>query len=198
MKKIPSLFIVILVCISITLNAQQQENLTFEIIHNNKPIGELKAVKEIKDGKTTYTDNTSIVAHIFTKIEVNYKYKCVFSNNKLLQADVVIKLNGHVRTKTSTTKTNSSYNFIKDDDKAVKVNEPINYSTVQLLFEEPAGISKVYGEEQGNFHKLKKTGEHTYLKTTLEGHKNTYYYKDGNLQKAEVHAGVISFTMQRK
>ena len=107
-------------------------------------------------------------------------------------------LNGHVRTKTSTTKTNSSYNFIKDDDNAVKVNGPINYSTVQLLFEEPKGISKVYGEEQGNFHKLEKTGEHTYLKTTPEGHKNTYYYKDSNLQKAEVHAGVISFTMQRK
>ena len=48
MNKIPFLFIVILVCISITLNAQQQENLTFEIIHNNKPIVELKAVKGIK------------------------------------------------------------------------------------------------------------------------------------------------------
>jgi len=131
-------------------------NLTFEIIHNNKPIGELKAVKEIKDGKTTYTDNTSIVAHIFTKIEVNYKYKCVFSDNQLLQADVVIMLNGHVRTKTSSTKTNSSYNFIKDNDKAVKVNGPINYSTVQLLLKSQREFQRFMVKNREIFINLKK------------------------------------------
>lgn len=33
---------------------------------------------------------------------------------------------------------------------------------------------------------------------TIEGSKTTYYYKDGHLQKAKIHAGMISLTMQRK
>ena len=52
MNKIPFLFIVILVCISITLNAQQQENLTFEIINNNKPILDDRAL--FSDGTNGY------------------------------------------------------------------------------------------------------------------------------------------------
>ncbi len=62
---------------------------------------------------------------------------------------------------TSTTKRDNIYSFIENDDTPEEVTEAIGYSTMQLLFEEPKGILKVYSAEHGSFHKLKKTGEHT-------------------------------------
>jgi hypothetical protein len=59
-------------------------------------------------------------------------------------------------------------------------------------------VSKVYSAEHGNFQKFEKIGEHMYLKTSVDGHKNTYYYKGGHLQKAEINAGMISLTMLKK
>ncbi len=188
--------IALLICIPFSLKAQQVKN-EFNIIHNDKTIGTLVASKAIDGSKTTYSDDTNIEAHFFTKIKVVYKYDEIYTDGDLSKASVSIYINGHEHTKTSTVKSNTTYNFIEDEDDAVKISGPINYSTIRLLFEEPEGISKVYGEEKGNFQKLEKTGDNTYLKTTPEGHKNTYYYKDGHLQKADIHAGVISFSMQR-
>ncbi len=86
------------------------------------------------------------------------------------------------KTKTSTTENNSVYTFYKDDEKKNTIKKSITFSSVRLLFEEPINITEVYAEELGMFHSLTKTGDHTYVKTTPEGHKNTYYYKNGNLQ----------------
>ena len=85
-----------------------------------------------------------------------------------------------------------------DDKKASQVNGPILYSTVQLLFEEPKGFSKVLSAEHEFFHMLEKIGTSAYVKTTPQGFKNTYYYKDCHLQKVEIHAGMINLIMQRK
>ncbi len=69
---------------------------------------------------------------------------------------------------------------------------------MQLIFEEPTGITKVYAEEYGVFHTLKKIRNHTYLKTAPNGNKNTYFYKDDVLQKSDVDAGIIKFSIIRK
>ena len=80
----------------------QKETLYFNIIHNDKVIGTLKAIKETKDERTIYTDETIITTHIFTKIEVKYNYEAVYYNNGLTESNVVIMLNGHQKTKTTT------------------------------------------------------------------------------------------------
>ena len=69
---------------------------------------------------------------------------------------------------------------------------------MQLLFEEPIGIKKVYAEEHGEFHSIKKIGQHSYLKTAPNGHKSTYYYKNGILQKSDIDSGVIKFSIVQK
>ena len=66
-----------------------------------------------------------------------------------------------------------------------------------LLFDEPENISKVYAEEHGVFHNLKKIGDHEYLKTSPEGKRNTYKYKNGSLLNADIHAGIANFSMAR-
>ena len=197
MKIYHGFLLLILIFTPFTLIAQQ-EVIEFSVIQDEKIIGTAVATKTINGTKTTYFDDTSIVIHMFAKINVTYGYDEVFVDGNLFKASVIIFVHGHEHTNASTVKSNDFYSFKIDKDAPVKITEPIDYSTVQLLFEEPTGLSKVYSAEHGNFQKLKKTEEHTYLKTSHEGHENTYYYKDGHLQKAEIHAGMVSLTMLKK
>lgn len=200
MKIFSSLLLVLLVtliCAPLTLSAQQEKR-EFSLIQDKKIIGVAIATRTIDGTETTYSDDTNIEIHMVVKVKVSYGYDEVYVDGDLSKAAVLILVHGHEHTNASTFKSKDIYSFKLDNDAPVKITEPIDYSTVQLLFEEPKGYSKVYSAEHGNFHKLKKTGEHTYLKTSHEGHENTYYYKDGHLQKAEINAGMISLTMLKK
>ncbi len=175
----------------------QKKILYFNILHNDKVIGTLKAIKDTNDERTIYTDQTIITTHIFTKIEVEYKYEAIYFNNDLIESNVNIFLNGHQKTKTTTEKNNDIYTFYKNDAKENEIDETIQYSTIMLLFNEPKNIAKVYAEEHGVFHNLKKIGDQEYLKTSPEGKKNNYKYKNNSLLRAEIHAGIVNFTMVR-
>ena len=81
----------------------------------------------------------------------------------------------------------------EDDEEENRIYEPITYGTVNLMFEEPENVKKVYAEEHGCFHTLKKLSAHTYEKTSHKGKTSIYKYKDGALVEAEIDAGLISF-----
>jgi hypothetical protein len=168
------------------------------MIQDGKIIGETIATKTIDGSKITYSDDSNIVIHMIARIKVTYGYGEFFIDGDLSKASVIILVHGHEHTKASTIKSNDFYSYKNNNDDLVKITEPIEYSTVQLLFEEPKEFLKVYSAEHGKFHKIVKTGEGTYLKTSHEGHENTYYYKDGHLQKAEIHAGMINLIMLKK
>ena len=92
-----------------------------------------------------------------------------------------------------TDKNNKGYIFYEDDEEENRIYEPITYGTVNLMFEEPENVKKVYAEEHGCFHTLKKLSAHTYEKTSHKGKTSIYKYKDGALVEAEIDAGLISF-----
>lgn len=187
----------LLICASTSLNAQVEKH-EFNIIHNKKSIGTLVATKKTDDLKITYSDETKIVAHFLAKVNVDYTYDVVYDDGIFQNSIVLIQVNGHEHTKASTKKSGGFYQFIMDDDDEKDIKSSINYSSIRLLFDEPEGIKKIFSEEDGSFHTMEKTGEHSYQKTSPSGHKNMYYYNQGKLQKAEIHAGMISFTMESK
>jgi len=187
--------ILIILGIFFQLNAQV-EQYGFNIIHSDKQIGTLKASKESDGLKTIYSDKTTLQTHLFTKINVDFSYDVEYSANTFVNSMVLIHVNGHEHTKSSTKKNNNTYQFFKDDDDEKDIKTPIKYSSVRLLFDEPVGITSVFSEEDGSFHMLEKLGDHSYQKTSPAGHKNKYHYEAGKLKKAEIHAGVISFDIE--
>jgi len=186
----------LLVIMNFNLTAQKETHL-FNIIHNDKVIGTLKAVKETTEEGIIYTDHTIISTHIFTKIEVKYSFEAIYSDNEMTKSNVVIMLNGHQRTKTITEREKNVYTFYKDDSKENEIDKIIKYSSIMLLFNEPENISKVYAEDHGAFHDLKKIKDNEYLKVTPDGKKNKYIYENDSLIKAEIHAGMVNFEMVR-
>lgn len=191
MKNLLLLFY-ILVTFSTNASAQEERHV-FNIIHKGKNIGTLYAKKEQINQKTIYSNRTEIDTRIITKIEVDYNYKVVYENDELSHAYVLILFNGKEKTNTYTDKNNKGYIFYEDDEEENRIYEPITYGTVNLMFEEPENVKKVYAEEHGCFHTLKKLSAHTYEKTSHKGKTSIYKYKDGELVEAEIDAGLISF-----
>lgn len=197
MKKIILLLVLTFVGTTSGLFAQN-ESLLFDVIHSGKTIGTLKAEKKIKGDKTHYASYTNIEFHMFMTIKIEYTYNVTYVDDELNHAKVHIMLKGHEKTNVRTEKIPSGYAYFSDEKEDKEFVNVIKHSIEKMFFVEPVDVSKVYAEEHGEFHELEKIGSHTYLKTTPNGHKSTYYYEGGKLQKSDIDAGVISFSVVRK
>ena len=188
-----------LILISLNSSAQTvQENITFNIIHKNKVVGQLTATKTIKDTTTYYNSSTNINTRIIKNIHVNHEYNVVFNKGVLSSANVNIRVNDKQNAKTITTRKNNSYQIIKNGKYETPINTPINYATVQLYFEEPIHVSQCYSEQNGDFNSIIAIGNHTYKKVNAKNNENLYYYNKGELTKAVIDGGLITFQFIRK
>lgn len=188
--------IVILSFLCLQFVVAQTETIHFNVIHDGKSLGTLDASKTTDGEITIYKSHTKINYHLIVPIDIDYKYNVSFNDNELREAKAIIVVKGNEKINAKTILTSTGYNFYSGDE--LKYNIPkqaINHSVIQMLFEEPVGLTKIYSEEHGDFHTLKKIKEHTYTKTTTKGNKSTYYYKDGLLQRTVTDAGVIKFSI---
>ncbi|QXP61330.1 DUF6134 family protein [Olleya sp. HaHaR_3_96] len=175
-----------------------EEKIIFDVIRNEKVIGNLKATKTIKDSKTYYKSSTSIKARIIKEIRVNYKYNVTFDSESLQQSNVNITVNEKSHAKTSTEWDNNTYQVVKNGKDEATITNAISYSTVQLYFEEPKNITTCYSEQNGSFNTIIAMGNHVYKKVNASNNENLYYYKNGLLTKATIDGGLIQFEIIRK
>ncbi|EDM45167.1 hypothetical protein SCB49_03564 [unidentified eubacterium SCB49] len=164
----------------------------FDVVHKNNIVGRLKATK-IEEGTTIhYQSSTSISTRIIREINVNYDYDVVFNAGLLQKSDVKITVNDKIHAETSTVLLDNTYH-IKKDAKDIPIAEAIQYSTIQLYFEEPKHISKCYSEQDGSFNSIVNLGNQSYKKTNAKGRENIYTYKEGELMSATIDGGFVSF-----
>ncbi|WP_247656637.1 DUF6134 family protein [Maribacter sp. MMG018] len=167
--------------------------LYFDIVLNDKVIGNLKATKSSEGNKTFYQSETAIKTRVIKEIEVNYKYDVTFENKVMKMADVVIDVNNKPHANTVTNLKGSQYQIIKNDKKEEVVDPPIDYTTILLYFKEPVNIDRCYSEQNGSFNTIVALGEHSYKKINTKGKENIYYYKNGILEKASIDGGLVKF-----
>lgn len=145
------LFFIMLV---LNIDAQTQKH-HFEVIHDGKPLGTLSAIKTNQGDHIQYTSHTSIEYSLLVAIKVVYDYNVSFINGILNEATARILVRGNDKTNVKTVKNGSAYQFYSESELKATIIEPIKHSIIQLLFEEPLGITKIYAEEHGEFHALK-------------------------------------------
>lgn len=172
----------------------QNEKRVFDLIHKDKIVGTLTANKIINGNETKYTSLTELEIHIFTKISVSYNYEVLYKNDVLNKGAVIVKVNGHEKTNVKTETENSQYSFYSNGKIVKNFDAIISNSVIMLFFEEPIGVSEIYAEEPGEFHKIEVIGN-SYVKTAQSGHENIYTYKKGELKRVDVNGGIVQFHM---
>ncbi len=181
-------------CSSFNLNSQSS-TLKYNILHKGKAMGSLETTRVIINDSVTYNSYVDIEYHLLATIRIQHKNSTVYFNDVLWHAKVLSEVGKKGKNISEVKKTKDGYIYTKNSDKPKSINQSISFSVERLFFEEPVGLSKVFSEEKGEFHKLETSGKHQYTKTAPNGHKSVYFYQNGTLVKTEIDAGIIEFEM---
>ncbi len=176
-------------------NEIPSEKLHFDVVRNDKTIGELTAIRTAEEGLITYKSYTRINAHILKKIAVLFQAEVTMKQDQLNSSDASIEVNGKTRDRTQVTWTGDKYHIQTKGKREKWLSDPIAYPAILLLFEEPIDVETSFFEETANFHPLYPMGNHSYKKINAKGKENWYYYEKGKLQRAVVDAGIVRFEM---
>jgi len=171
------------------------EAVTFDIVHNEKVLGELNATKSAIDNRTLYESQTVIGTRLIKKIEVRHELQVEFKSDLLEMAKVVTTVNGKPHATVKTKRVGSTYQFYKNGKLCKTFSGSIGYSAIMMLFDDPQGIGEAYSEGAEKFCAIVPAGHCTYQKVNSKGRKNKYSYKNKDLQSIVVDAGWISFDM---
>ncbi|PNQ73079.1 hypothetical protein C1T31_08800 [Hanstruepera neustonica] len=183
---------------SVWIANSQTTTRNFEVLHDSRHLGTLHATKTVTGDQVVYTSHTEIAYQLMVNIEVTYDYDVTFVKGELQEAKAHITVRGNDKTKVNTVKKGSGYEFYSEGELVKTIKGSITHSIIQLLFDEPIGVTRIYAEEHGEYHELRELADHTYLKTAPSGKKNTYFYRNGELYKSDVNAGIIKFSIVKK
>ncbi|MEP2237891.1 MAG: DUF6134 family protein [Maribacter sp.] len=175
------------------ITTKPNNSLNFNIIHNDKIVGNLQAKQTIENSKINYQSISTINTRIIKEIEVNYKYDVTYENNLLKRANVLIDVNNRPHADITTSWQESYYQITKNSKNEKVVEGHITYATILLYFKEPINIEKCYSEQDGSFNSIVALGNHIYKKINAKDQENIYHYKDGFLKKAEINGGLVNF-----
>ena len=189
------LFHLLWLLLTLSPNEVSDERLQFDVVRNDKTIGELIAIKTGDDDLITYKSYTRINARILKKIAVLYQFEVTMKEDQLNSSDAIIAVNGKTRDHTQVKWTGDKYHIQTKGKREKWLLNPIAYPAILLLFEEPIDVETSFFEETANFHSLYAMGSHSYKKINRKGKENWYYYKNGKLQRATVDAGIVRFEM---
>ena len=176
-------------------NPAANEAIAFDIVRNEKVLGELKATKSISGSRTVYESQTTISICIIKEIEMQYESRVKFNNDRLEEAEVATTINGRPHSNVLTKRAGNTYQFYKNGKLSKTIPGSISYSAIMMLFDEPRGISTAYSEDAGCFCAIVPAGHCKYQKVNSKGRKNKYFYKNQDLQSITIDAGLVGFDM---
>lgn len=174
------------------------ETMVFNVVHNDKIVGELNAVYSSDGIYSKYENETTIHTRIIKKIEVVYLTEVVFEKEILFSSHVKIMVNGKLYSEAKTIRDGGGYKFYQSGKFKKNIAGDIAYSSVMLLFEEPKGVKAAYSEEGGNYYNIEPAGNFTYRKINSKGRASIYQYENQDLQNVNVDAGLVKFHMVLK
>jgi hypothetical protein len=83
--------------------------------------------------------------------------------------------------------------IIKKGEEVLQMNQPLDFSSIQLYFHEPQGKGKIFSERLGQFCNFTKTDVGEYECKLATGVDNIYRYKNGALYELEMTKGASVF-----
>lgn len=142
---------IVVVCLLLIFQfnyAEAQEVLQFEIMHNSKSLGTLKATKVPDGDKEVYTITSDITKSVLTIRTLAFDMYVEFKEGQLVKSDYKLHVNGKLKKSSNLLWQNNSYSRVINGKQETSINEPILFSSSKLLFEHPNGVDKTFSESK--------------------------------------------------
>lgn len=159
--------------------------LQYDVIRNNKVIGQMQAIRFNKGNITEYLTESSVKVSVVIELAIYTKVTGIFGQGQLISGSVIRRVN-------SSDKVNATINWQKDkyvieeDGQKITLPEKISYTSACLMHVEPVGLNRIFSEANKKFIPIRQLKPHQYELQLPDGNKNYYTYADGFCVSAEV------------
>lgn len=176
------------------------DNLTYTVVHDKKPVGQINISRTIQNDITTIKFESNVVVNMLVSIKVYDKMDVVFKGNQLLTSYLYRTLNGRVRVKNAAMWNGKHYTQTDKDDEKSLISHLIYFTTASLYFEEPIHHKQVYSEKFQKMIPIKNAGSKRYLLDLPNGNKVYYSYHNGvcSLVEAETDWANLQFVINKR
>ena len=174
------------------------ESLSFDIVNKEKSIGQVSINKQTDGTITTYVIKSSVEARFLMKFKAYGYETSIYENDTLVYSSIYRKINNRV--KVDQVVEYKEGNYYLNNNRKVELNKPeiIQCNIVQLFFNEPIGITKVYCDKQQRFLRIKSLGGGKYKVQFNKGSYNVFYYQDGKCTYVEAIGTFYKVLLEKK
>ncbi|TVP50215.1 MAG: hypothetical protein EA341_07870 [Mongoliibacter sp.] len=161
-------------------------------------IGEMTAKKFDRGEEVVYELSSNVSFWFFGRINLDYFTKTTYKDGLLrtvrltsntnrgnFKSDIAWK-EDHYKVQTT------NYKYELD----TTIHKPLHFSAAVFYFQEPRGVKEFMAEAYGLVSPIVKKGE--YYEVDVNGNRNRFYYKNGELEKAVMQFPVKNYVITRK
>ncbi len=176
-----------------TLLFAQQKDIFFEVIFKDEKIGTLHAKEVLSGNKSVKNLNINTDAtYLFVTVHVESEVTSTYENGILIEGTAFRDANrGSSNVHARVTKIGSRiYQRERNGLRDEIYNELITFCVIDLYFQEPVEVTKVFSNMYAQMLVLKKVSPGKYQLITPDDNDSFYSYKNGKLVTIEVNTKV--------
>ena len=176
---IKGLIIILLVPVVMAFDpAAQTQVLKYDVIRNNKIIGEIKATKKTQSQTTVFNIESDVNFDLVIGYHIYSIMYAAFAGEHLKESTLLRKVNGKEKTNTQIVWDKDRY-VITDKSSRSTVGEKIRFTTACLMNVEPLHATKIFSENFKKFIAIREVKPHVYELKLPDGNTNVYKYENG-------------------
>ncbi len=181
-----------------TLPVQAQQ-LVYGLFDGDKRIGEVYIKRENHDGIDKLESESIIKARFILSFRI-YSYYRVWNDEHGMVSSYVKGMRNETVTGEATGYRYGNEYVTISDDEVFKTVTPVTTSLLELYYEEPVGLTKIFSERGGVYLPIKSLGNHRYELTKSSGRPTIYTYEDGipNVISFSTFLGTVIFRLEER
>lgn len=161
------------------------ETIRYDIVKKTKTIGFIELQKTKTNKTTTYKIKSEVNSKFIIEFKANSKETYIYENDTLIYSSIYRTINNKVSVDQSLAYNEGSY-FLKQKKENQQLNtEVIRCNLVQLYFQEPVNIPRVYCDKLNQHLTIKNLGNNKYKVSFPNNSYNIFNYKNGKCSSIE-------------
>jgi hypothetical protein len=164
----------------------QERKLVYDVIRNEKVIGEIVFLELIKDGKKMLSLTSDVKTKFIFSFSSYVAETASFENGIMMYSSYYQKQNGSDKAKKMTVASGQFYKLIDDGDSKLINCSVIRYNMLLLYTNVPEKINKVYSDNYQKLLDIKKVSDNKYKIILPDGDCNYYTYENNVCTRVDV------------
>ena len=187
LKTASKLFLPLILCFLMFKSMGQQSIFEYEVLRNNKTIGQTVVTATKTAGKVTYKVSAEIKVSFIKDFNAISEEETVFENGIMVSSFFSRSLNGEVKGKRNTRLIDSVYQITENGNTSKHKLGKINLTISGLYLNEPLNTNRIYSDNHRQWLKLTQIKSHSYRLDLPDGNHTLYHFENGICVRIDIY-----------